>query len=309
MKIENKEVSIKLGNNTKTFKNLILNNYLDLFADSFLEFKNKDLPCCYINITKEIDQITEDSETMNFDTILEADFSNSIEILNDNSVVNKYYYKNVAVEERKLSEFVGQSIKALGFGDYDLKKQKYIIYAYLDVSKYNIVIQNDQEIIISRVDKITSDMSLYKNSSKIQCPIHLTRRGMLQIQGYDYTNIIPKLHSVGFGIVPYVLNQEYLVENLKIKKSGTGSILIDNFLQNYQKNELYPNPTLYPSPDLYPNPATYNLLIYKFKLYKETLLNPDTGEISYIDSGYFYTQYKKLDKYGEFKLSIKYERS
>ena len=41
MKIKNESVTIKIGNKERSFHNLILNSYIDLFADSFLKFKNK----------------------------------------------------------------------------------------------------------------------------------------------------------------------------------------------------------------------------------------------------------------------------
>lgn len=50
MKIENKEIGIKIGDKELKFTNMILNSYLDLFADSFIEFKNKDLPYCLLNL-------------------------------------------------------------------------------------------------------------------------------------------------------------------------------------------------------------------------------------------------------------------
>ena len=52
MKVKNLEVGIKIGNKQRKFTNLILNNYLDLFANSLLDFKSKKLTCCAVNITK-----------------------------------------------------------------------------------------------------------------------------------------------------------------------------------------------------------------------------------------------------------------
>ena len=46
MKVKNLEVGIKIGNKQHKFTNLILNKYLDLFAYSFLEFKDKNLDFC-----------------------------------------------------------------------------------------------------------------------------------------------------------------------------------------------------------------------------------------------------------------------
>ena len=264
MKVENKEVSIKIGNKEKTFKNLILDSYLDLFADSFLSFKNKDLPYCLVNFTHE-NNINEQSTSMNYDTILEADFSNNIEILNENFVINKYYYKNAVAEEKELNEFKGYQIKDIGFANYDYQANKYVLYAYLDVSKYNIIIQDSQEVIISRVDKIESDMSLFASNKNIKAPTHLTMRGILKITGMEYETIMPKLYSVGFGAYFQKINKEYLVSDLNIQKTGVGKIQINTSLENYLEEGLYPSKSLYPSETLYPKKGRYQYLIYKFK--------------------------------------------
>ena len=71
MKVKNLEVSIKVGNKQHKFTNLILNKYLDLFADSFLEFKDKNLDFCCVNLTNEKTLVTAESTEMPFDTILE----------------------------------------------------------------------------------------------------------------------------------------------------------------------------------------------------------------------------------------------
>lgn len=112
MKIENKEIGIKIGDKELKFTNMILNSYLDLFADSFIEFKNKDLPYCLLNFIQMNDEITEDSTEMNYDLILEADFNKNIEVLSSTSIVNKYYYRNPQVGQ-EWSDFVGYKIKEI----------------------------------------------------------------------------------------------------------------------------------------------------------------------------------------------------
>lgn len=72
MKVKNLEVGIRIGNKQRKFTNLILNNYLDLFANSFKEFASKELTHCVVNITKTNTKIDETSTTMNFDTLIEG---------------------------------------------------------------------------------------------------------------------------------------------------------------------------------------------------------------------------------------------
>ena len=307
MEVKNLEVGIKIGNKERKFTNLILNNYLDLFANSFLDFKEKNLPYCFVNFTKN-NNITETSTQMEYDTILEADFSQNVEILTDRNIINKYYYTLPVVEYEPLESFQGQVIKEIGFGNYDYELNDYVMYAYLDISKYNIVVQENQPIIINRIDKITTDMNFWSNSNKIKAPYHLTMRGLLETGGFDYIRVLPQLYSIGFGILPYLYIDEYLVEDLDIEKTGTGEITVNGINGNFAKNDLYPSPDLYPKPDLYPQTPTANLLIYKFKMYREVYEDPMLPPVLE-DTGLFYVQYKELTNFGKINnLKIKYER-
>lgn len=307
MKIENKEIGIKIGNKELKFTNMILNSYLNLFADSFINFKNKDLPYCLLSFNT-LNNITEYSTEMSYDLILEADFNKNIEVLSPTSIINKYYYRNPQVGQ-EWESFAGQQILNIGFANYDYASSKYEIYAFLDVSNYNIIVQSGQPIIISRIDKITSDMNLWGNSYKIKAPYHLSMRGMLNYEGMEYFRTIPKLYSVGFGVLPYTLNKEYLVENLSIQRGDIGIVEIKNVLEaQYRPNAKYFNTDIYFNNDWYFEEPTYNYMIYKFKLYKETYPNPEEDPV-WVDTGLFYTQYKKIEKSGKLNLSIKYERS
>lgn len=310
MKIKNEEVSIKIGNKTKTFKNLILNSYLDLFANSFLDFKEKNLPYCFVNFTKFNFEINKSSQEMQYDTILSADFASNIEVLTGSNIINKYFYKDPVAGYDYLEDFAGKQIKEIGFGNWDSIKQNYVLYAYLDVSKYNIIIQDNQPVIISRVDKISSDMQFWSNNAKIKAPYHLTGRGMIELLGMEYQTIIPKLYSVGFGVLPYKFVNEYLAEDLTISKGETGIVNITEDFYNYKNDDLYPREDLYPRDDLYPQTPTANLLIYKFKMYKVVYPNPESEESELEDTGLYYTQYRELkdSEYGKSNLSIKYER-
>ena len=307
MKVKNLEVGIKIGNKERKFTNLILNGYLDLFANSLLNFTSKQLIDCVINITKNNTDINENSTTMEFDTIIEGNLN---EVLTQNTVINKYSYteENTLYSYNKISKYIGQTIKEIGFGIYDYETNNFTMYAYLDVSKYNITIQIGQPIIISRIDKIVSDMLFWSNSSTIKVPYHLTADGLHEINGMEYQRILPKLYSVGFGILPYLYIDEYLAEDLDIEKTETGEITITGINSNFAKNDLFPRPDLYPSPDLYPQAPTANLLIYKFKMYREVYEDPMLPPILE-DTGLYYVQYKETDRFGLIKnLKIKYER-
>lgn len=130
------------------------------------------------------------------------------------------------------------------------------------------------------------------------------------MQGMEYQTIVPKLYSVGFGVLPYKFANEYLAENLTILKKDVGIINISEDFYNYKNNDLYPREDLYPCADLYPRTPTANLLMYKFKMYKIIYSDPSSEEYELQDTGMYYTQYRELknNEYGKLNLSIKYER-
>lgn len=309
MKVKNLEIGIKIGLKERKFTNLILNNYIELFANSLLEFKSKQLQACAINITKQNINIDENSTTMQYDTVkLNRDFQ---EVLTENTIINKYTFTDEDGVELfpSLNEFSGQTIKQIGFGIYDYETSTFKMYAYLDISKYNIVIQEGQPIVISRIDKIVSDMKFWSNSKDIVAPYHLTADAIHLIQGMEYIRVLPKLYSAGFGILPYKFIKEVLAEDLTIEETAFGELTISGLGNNFAKDDLFPSPNLYPRPDLYPREATANLLIYKFKMYYEIYEDPMEPETTLVDTGKYYVQYKELTNFGVIdSIKIKYER-
>lgn len=307
MKIKNEEVSIKIGNKEHKFTNMILNNYLDLFANNFINFKDKGLPYCLISFTKTNYNIDESSTSMKYDLILQLNLDEETEILTERSVINKYCYTQEQPGEATVQDFVGNTVKSIGFANYNYDVSDYEIYAYLDVTRYNIMIQENQPFIVSRTDKIESDMKFWASSNSIKGPIHLTKRGALNVLGYDYNRIIPKLYSIGLGVLPYTLNKEYLAEDLVIQKTDLGTIEINNQIQTGYTENLFFSNALHMSDSLVLKQPNYPLLIYKFKLYEETFPDPEEPAI-YVDTNKYYVQYQELKKYGNIDLKIKYER-
>lgn len=288
MKIQNQLVSIKNGNKEINFTNLILNSYLNLFRDSCLNFKDKDLKYCLINFNKT-NNITIDSIEMNFNLVLEANFQDMLENISSSVIINKYYYKDEFLgEEARWKDFEGQAIKELGFATRNEETGKYTLYAYLNVSEYNIIVQKSQPIVISRIDKIQSDMETWSPSKEIKGPYHLSMRGLLEYSGLTYVQTIPKLYSIGFGNSPEVMEKEFLAKDL-------------TFIKNKNKIDIQESFKV-----LYNNKPFLNYLIYKFKLYKIVY---NGLEIQEIDTGMYYHQFLKLKKHGELKLSIEYGRS
>lgn len=333
MKIQNESVTIRLGNRERTFKNLILNSYLDLFADSFLKFKNKAMDACFIKFdTPQV--VDEDSTNMEYDLVLQTDPYKTKETYTENTIINDYIYNVKATGFKDISEFVGHQITAIGFGTYDYYEENTMLYAFLDISRYQIYVQDGQEIIISRKDKITSDLLFYSPFKEVKYPTHLTTRGILEIKDMEYDEIFSQLYSLGLGTLYNVIEEEIPLEELDIKKEGIGTIIIES-AKNYAsypsttlfpstslfpgrtpeglkkleiKNKgegLYPSLSLYPSKNSYPKQATQKWVIYKFKLYRKRY----EGEKEIIeDTGSYYFQAQRINQTGSLKLNIKYER-
>lgn len=334
MKIKNESVTIKIGNKEKSFHNLILNSYIDLFADSFLKFKNKLLTYCYVKFDTT-QTINENSTTMEYDTILETNFYKTKESFSENNIINDYIYDIPVMEQEEISTFVGRKITGIGFGDYDNDSGQYLLYAFLDVSKYQIIVQEGQEVVISRKDKITSDLQFYSPFSSVKYPTHLTSRGIIEKIGMEYNEIFSQLYSVGFGTLYSKIDTEEIpVSELDFKKEGTGIVTLIGAQDYavYPNTDLFPSPEVYPgrsseglkkleipdrgegqypssllfpSTELYPKQSSPKYVIYKFKLYRRRY----EGELEIVeDTGLYYYQSQSIDGTGAIKLTIKYER-
>lgn len=334
MKICNEYIKIKNGKKEQTFSNLILDSYIDLYADSFLKFKKKTLTYCLLKFDT-MQEITKESISMEYDTVLETNFFNINETYTEKNIINDYVYKTPVTEMKSIKQFEGHQLTSIGFGEYDFNKEEYVIYAFLDVSEYQIIIQEEQEFNITRRDKITSDLLFFSPFSEVKYPVHLTIRGILETKGWNYDEVYSQLYSVGFGTTYNRIDtEEILINDLDFRKEGTGIIALKG-AQNYAKypdlnlypnqslypgrniaglkdlkipddeSKLYPNYELYPSIGLYPQKGTSKFVIYKFKLWRiiyEGLYSKTE------DTGLYYYQSQKINGKGKINITIKYER-
>ena len=308
MKVSNEFIRIRTGSKEKIFRNLILNNYLKLYTDSFLQFKDKTLNACLINFTHD-NQITEDSTSMQYDLPIIADSRDIFQKNSPTQITTEYYYRRqISGEDIYLSsdykKWFGSTIKDIGFAHYDYGTQEYTLYAYLDVSAYNVVLQENQPLAVVRQDKVTSDYDFWSNSPRVNAPFHLSADGFKDMIGFEATYYYPRLYSIGFGELPYSLQKEYLVNELDIHQNKN-IITIDGVLGNYLSDTLYMSPDILMSEDLFMREATWRYLSYVFHLW--TRENPETD--TYIDSGLNYVQYIELRQHGKIDLSIRYERN
>lgn len=129
------------------------------------------------------------------------------------------------------------------------------------------------------------------------------------MRGWNILGVFQSCTVLVFGVLPYSLNKEYLAENLSIQRGDIGIVEIKNALEaQYKHNTIYFDKNIYFNANWYLQDPTYNYMMYKFKMYKEVYLNPE-DDPEWIDTGLFYIQYKKIEKNGKLKLSVKYERS
>lgn len=308
MKISNEFVKIRTGKKEKIFRNLILNSYIKLFADSFLQFKDKTLNACLINFTNT-NEITEYSTSMQYDLAIIADSRDIYQKNSSTEITTEYHYRRqINGQDVYLSDtykqWFGSTIKDIGFAHYDYGTQEYTLYAYLDVSAYNVVLQENQPLAVVRQDKVTSDYSFWSNSPRVNAPFHLSVDGFKDIVGFEATYYYPRLYSIGFGELPYSLQKEYLVNELDIHQNNN-IISIDGVQGNYLSDTLYMSPDILMSEDLFMREATWRYLVYTFHLWKRE--NPESD--NYIDSGLNYVQFNELRQHGKLDLSVKYERN
>ncbi len=325
MRIRNDLVSIKIGKKQYDFNNLILNEYLNRFAKSQLDkegirkvVNNKELNYCLLKFDTPL-EIDENTELHNQDFDISISSTNVIQEISEQEVNIKYMYndslgiwdysKNTA-ENVKMSDYYNRKIVAIGFNSHfqsdENTSYKIPICAVLDVSNYNIYLQENQNFTVTRKDIISSDAQFWSESNKVKGPIHLAPSGINVLEN-GFRKAAGILYSVGFSSYIDYIDKEFLIgesiqaiqENNEIKIEG---------IENYHSSEsvLYPSISLYPSVNLYPRKSKYKYLILKYKIWQDVANGEDYVTT---DTGLYYHQAIELDKYGLTNLKIKYERS
>lgn len=197
MRIRNDLVSIKIGKKQYDFNNLILNEYLNRFAKSQLDkdnmrliANNKELSYCLLKFDMPL-ELNENTELDNedFDVVLLQGASNIIQEVSENEISIKYTYKSDWIwgdyhsttenlnNNKTIKDFYGKKITAIGFNSYfgftKNMTNKARICAVLDVSNYNIYLQENQDFTVTRKDIISSDTLFWSGDKRVKGPIHL----------------------------------------------------------------------------------------------------------------------------------------
>lgn len=347
MKIRNDLISIKIGKKQYDFNNLILDTYLQRFIKGQLDkdyltsvLNDKELRYCLFKFDTPLENLEGNISLKNKDFDICFVFSSkSNQIVNDKQISIQYDYKinnDVVIidynkpdnQNIKISDYYNKKITAIGFNSFFADdtnfSYKVPVCAVLDTSNYNIYLQENQELAITRKDIITTDALFYSNNKdKVPGPVHLAPLGVPQIiyQPPIYSadsNSWRSFNDPGYGILYSIglssytdyIDKEFLIgKDVEVEENGTE--LNIKGLENYlvTDNSLFPSNNIYPSAGLYPVKTNYKYVILKYKVWQ----NVNSGDYDNIvttltDTGYYYYQAVPIDKFGELDLKIKYER-
>lgn len=214
------------------------------------------------------------------------------------------------VETINVNEIANQKILQLAFGNEDT------IFAFVDISDTNIVIEDDESLYIYRKDVITSDATFSGDT----IPVHLSPLGYK----INDTTYYAELYSVGLGFFKGQMNEEYLLsENtfeeiddttfrVVLEKGIDDTLTPTEMLQPHTElmpvvethvgTEIHPNSNLQPNLNIYPCVLNYKYIMYKYRLYEIKAIGIYPIEKYYIMN--FYT-----DNKGTTRVDTKYERS
>lgn len=337
MKIKNELVSIKIGNKQYDFNNLILDTYLNRFAASQLTLerknsdysKEKDLWFCLLKFDEPLGNIQSSSDLHNQDFDIFWGVAKNTQLITEKQVTIQYSYRNTEnmFDYKKgtavfdIKEYYGRKITAIGFNTIywsdEEQEKKYPVCAVLDTSNYNIYLQENQELSITRKDVITTDALFYSSNSKFTGPLHLAPDYLTRYVGpvlaeneppmarYIKT-IRPKLYSIGLSSYPDYIDKEFVIgQDIQVEQNGTE--LNINGIENYLATDspLFPSNDIYPSYDLYPVKSNYKYIIFKYQIWEE-LGGPYDNPFILTDD--YYYQAIPIEKFGKSNLKIKYER-
>lgn len=299
MIIKNKEINIGIGDKEYRFTNFISDIYLHKYAyasfgGSIVDYDHKVLEICKLKFEGD----TEYSVELNSDFL--SSIETSKEIASANKITTKYnYYYNGNWED-----YVGEKIVEVGFFTEDTEN----VLAYLDVSNSNIVIQSGQQIIINRIDQISTEAIFYSPFSDITYPSHLSVISGTFQEGLQIRKYASILGSIGLGFKYNEMHTETLYDdiwNIYVDwdyGGEAGKYIFYTFGED-KGDDLFPSPTLYPSEDLYPQPPKYNYLIYKYKLMEYDYIAEE-----WVDTNKWYYQSVPYEITNEIYVIAKIER-
>ncbi len=349
MKIRNDLVSIKIGKKKYDFKNLILDEYLKRFVIRQLGKSgaySTNLSYCLLKFDTPFVDLKNNSElcTNDFDVCLLEKASNVLQEVSKQGVTIQYTYngngvvwdyKRQTAENNYIRQYYGRKITAIGFSNtwiFTTEVRKYNICAILDTSNYNIYLQKNQELTITRKDTISSDALFYCDNSRIKGPIHLCPAGGESILRQDkiidengtINNIGAQptdgiLYSIGLSPSSTRIEKEFIIgKDIQIEQIDNKLIIkdVNNCFCRESEYVLHPSNYLYPNENIFPLQSKYRYVIFKYKIWQDIISYKFNSEencyenvYTSTDTGVCYYQAIEISKNGLLNLEIKYERS
>lgn len=287
MKVSNEYVQVSLGKRVFTRKNMLLNRYLQHLID--MQFKgNGDLygarfteVLFQLDIPKEVnknDEINYYSDGVynftgrfNDGTYQQSTNKNSIKLIQSFSQGSSYYIGS-QIHYSDEDYLIGHKLVGVGFAISGK------LMTWVDLSDMNIIIQEGEKLNISRVDNFSTDLEI----TGYNYPRHLTN---LRQESYSDQNPITAvfLYSIGLGEDKDYMNKEYIIGQDVIKVDEPLGFTLP--ITKETNSQIYTSENLQPFSNIYPSKTTDNYIIYKYKIYKEVIID---GETTYEDTGKYY---------------------
>lgn len=333
MKVKNEYIKIKTGEKKYDFHNLILDTYLTKFITKQLNIESdiyNSLDHCLVKFDTPFTNITEESQIQcrDFDIcLIPPKVWEQEEGAKQISITYKYINTEMILDYETgqgitdFSKFYGKKITAIGFS-YSFNPVKYVD-AILDTNNYDIYFLKNQPLEVVRKDTISTDADFVSNSKLIKSPTHLLPKGCEQIiyqPPIEYDGTVSSFYDRGRGIIYSIafttsypnINSELkdeLIIGQDIQVNYNKNVLTLSPLINTKELTLAPSKNLAPRSNLCPRPENYKYCIIKYKIFQvvHSLYNEDIIETK-TDTGLFYYQIFSINKFGNLKLEIKYER-
>ncbi len=334
MKIKNESIVIRNGKKKIELTNLILDAYLNQFADSqistakaVLTKNRKFLNYCLLKFDTPLTDYDETSRIPNEQfSICLMDGANVNQVGNEKKVTIQYdYVFNVSSSlwdyENKdsgmnLSQFYNKKITAIGFNVWwtpTIQDEFEPVCAILDVSDYNIYLQENQEFSITRKDVIETDIEFYSPSDKIKYPVHIAPKNIenlylppLAMWKYWDDVAYPILYSIGFSNEKDKILEEHIIANDEMYcRADTNKL----YINNVNILESVPRIFLPHFLSFTPQRSAYKYIVLKYKIYQQLFDNSGEDITStMVDSGYYYHCIMPITEYGKKSIVISYER-
>ena len=307
MRIDNKSITIKTKNKSFEFHNEIFNNYLSKLAlRQVSETPYEDLRMAMVYIKfEEIINIKE-KNIDDYDVHLNADYS----IVTTNQIVTaQYNYSSSEILNygNNLKDYANKQITALAFGSHSE------IFAAVDVSSFNIFLDNISIFNITRTDILSLD------GISNDIPYHICPH-----YEEDYISIGGKLHSIGLGSSKELIEEEHILTDDDIEIVEETENEPASFFVSVEKgvdDTQFPINILYPQDNIYPMPFAVlsPILFPNTDVYSENNVYPSKSDFKYVIFKYqvystldgalnrFYTVSFYTEKKGQFKIKTHYK--